>query len=108
MTAALTYWGAKDDVPDTLICGFVEWDDGDDDKKHPSEPYLCGAEVYVTWTFSCPVAKGEPIFPDDVPKWAVSSSWQLECTNGHVHAMSGNQFTTADDAEQFDPTVVGP
>lgn len=104
------HYGTLYAMPDTLLCDvpIVEWHYDDQDRLVSGEPYPCGMEVMVVWSFAVPVVRGEPTFPEDVPKAAVSSSWQMECGNGHVHGMSGNQFTTDDNAEQFDPTVVGP
>lgn len=90
-----TEWGQA-----TCPMTIVEWDYPEDsDVLQPSDPYVCGAELYATWTFSCPLGPGDRIEKADVPRWAVSSSWQVECANGHVLQWSGNLATTADDAE---------
>lgn len=83
--------------------GVVEWDC--DEKDMPKAFYrICGADLYLNWAYSVPIEYAdESTGHDDVPNLAVSSSWRLECTEGHALAASdGSQ----DCAEPFDSEIV--
>lgn len=68
-------------------------------------PHNDGSSVrglYVVWEQSCPVATDTGrITRKDVHGWAVTSSWRVECINGHVVATSANEDGAGDDAEPF-------
>lgn len=84
----------------------VEWD-YDVMGMPTSATRVCGAELYVNWAFSVPVAgmEDEAVNGDDVPNCAVSSSWRLECVEGHTVVTSDG---SRDNAEDFDgPVVLG-
>jgi hypothetical protein len=110
MSKHLFHWDDLQNVGsnDTLICDVpvIEWAYDALDRHVSLDPTPCGTEVYVRWSFMVPIIKGEPTFPENVGKEAVSSGWEMVCENGHVHALSSNQHTADDSAEQFDPTVV--
>lgn len=84
----------------------VEWD-YDVTGMPTSAPRVCGAELYVNWALSVPVAgiEDESLNGDDVSAYAVTSSWRLECVEGHTLATSDG---SRDNAEDFDgPVVLG-
>ena len=59
----------------------------------------CGAELYVEWSFTCPIGPGETVHSDTACDSAVSSGWQVTCTNGHVLHVSSNGLSATDYAE---------
>lgn len=70
----------------------------------------CGAELYVDWSFTVPIGPGQEVVPRHVHIDAVSSGWQVVCTNGHVLRVSGNSQTAEDYAEPciFDHQFTAP
>lgn len=96
-------YAADDSVRCTLP--VVEWDyQADVLMPQPSRP--CDGELYVQWSFMTPVVPGCPASRVNAPRDAVSSSWEVVCTNGHTVAVSANCFSATDDAESFDPNLV--
>lgn len=83
---------------------LVRWEYTDDDVLQPAESRTCGADLYVTWTYSAPFGPGDHQTGGE--GYAVSSSWQVECANGHVLRLSGNQDGGSDDAEPADWAVL--
>jgi len=99
-------WVQRDGF-DTLVCTVPTRElDYDEDDCLVGTTRQCDAEVYTTWHFSVPVVRGDLQEAHDVPKAAVSSSWELTCAEGHVLATSANNRNTRDSAESFSPIFV--
>jgi hypothetical protein len=96
-----------DQTWDDWLCALPTIDvDHDDSGCVISSIRECGAELYVKWEFMVPISTMEIMADRDVPTDAVSSAWELVCTEGHVLATSANQRNTRDSAEDFDPSFV--
>lgn len=68
--------------------------------------HRCDHEIYLTWQFSIPIDGGPDsgiVREQDVPSFAAQTSWRLECTAGHVLALSQLSGIDGDDpTEDFD------
>jgi hypothetical protein len=80
---------------------LVEWDYTDDSEDlQPLPPRTCAGDLYVVWSYSSPFGPGDR--QESAEGWAISWSWRVECSNGHVLRVSSNQATGRDDAEPAD------
>lgn len=95
--------GVDDNGNATCPMLHVEWIVGDDDNRD-QRPHtsVCGAELYLTWSFSIPFGPGDHVDASDAPMASVAHGWTVECTNGHVLALSSEIVNGGDTAEAAD------
>jgi hypothetical protein len=44
----------------------------------------CGADLYIVHTSHIPICVGSTVEDFSEPRFAISNTWQIECTEGHV------------------------
>jgi hypothetical protein len=77
-----------------------EWPDVDVDEygQMTCPVPLCDAQLYLIRSYSIPLVAEQDVGHE--PEDAVSDSWQVECTNGHVLHDSTDQLRATPDADE--------
>jgi hypothetical protein len=67
----------------------TSWEYAEDDSERllPTTS-TCGAELYLTWSFSIPFGPTDIVESMEAPSVSVADCWTVECTNGHTLAVS--------------------